>query len=113
MKKKGFVYTLKLEDEKYYVGYTTNLARRMTEHMTGIGGAKFTSKHVPKSVLQVTEGDQNLELAQTVVMMHKHGWENVRGSEFCQVEMDAMPDVLRVYPTRSKIQFQSNGSNKV
>jgi len=85
----------------------------MKEHMTGIGGAKFTSKYVPSSVLQVTEGDQNLELAQTVVMMHKHGWESVRGSEFCQVEMDAIPDVLRVYPTRSKIQFQSSESSKV
>ncbi len=39
--KKYFVYILESSDGRYYVGYTTDLARRMAEHEKG-KGAKFT-----------------------------------------------------------------------
>ena len=35
-----FVYILQSSDGKYYVGYTTDLERRMEQHQTG-RGAKF------------------------------------------------------------------------
>ncbi len=35
-----FVYILQSADDRYYVGYTTDLARRMQQHQTG-KGAKF------------------------------------------------------------------------
>ncbi len=36
-----FVYILESSDGKYYVGYTTDLKRRMKQHKNGTG-AKFT-----------------------------------------------------------------------
>lgn len=36
-----FVYILQSGDGKYYTGYTTNIARRMSAHKSG-KGAKFT-----------------------------------------------------------------------
>lgn len=55
-----FVYILQSRDGRYYVGYTTDLQRRMQQHKTG-KGAKFTrafgfrkllysEKHPTKSV---------------------------------------------------------------
>ncbi len=36
-----FIYILQSRDGRYYVGYTTDLERRMQQHKTG-KGAKFT-----------------------------------------------------------------------
>lgn len=41
MPNKYFVYILQSANGKYYVGYTTDLARRMKQHQNGTG-AKFT-----------------------------------------------------------------------
>jgi putative endonuclease len=36
-----YVYILQSDDDRYYVGYTTDLERRLSEHQSG-KGAKFT-----------------------------------------------------------------------
>jgi predicted GIY-YIG superfamily endonuclease len=40
-------YVLKLEEDKWYVGLTTNLNQRLTQHFTG-DGAKWTQLFKPK-----------------------------------------------------------------
>ncbi|MCE5301015.1 MAG: GIY-YIG nuclease family protein [Spirochaetia bacterium] len=40
------VYILKCSDDSYYVGKTTSIKRRITEHVTGKGGS-YTSKRLP------------------------------------------------------------------
>jgi len=37
-----WVYILQCQDESYYTGYTNNLERRLTQHNTGKGGARYT-----------------------------------------------------------------------
>lgn len=37
---KHFVYILEASNDKYYIGYTTDLKRRMTQHKNG-KGSKF------------------------------------------------------------------------
>jgi len=43
----GYVYILQsLKDEKYYIGSTLDLERRIAEHNSGNGGI-YTSMHAP------------------------------------------------------------------
>ena len=39
---KFFVYILQCQDGTYYTGYTNNLERRLGQHNTGKGGARYT-----------------------------------------------------------------------
>ena len=41
------VYILQCADDSLYTGITTNLARRMNEHETGIKGARYTNGRGP------------------------------------------------------------------
>ena len=43
-----YVYIIKCEDESLYTGITTDVARRMSEHLTQKApGAKYTQAHKP------------------------------------------------------------------
>lgn len=37
-----FVYIVECNDRTYYTGYTNNLERRLKQHITGKGGARYT-----------------------------------------------------------------------
>jgi len=39
---KFYVYILLCSDNTYYTGYTNNLERRISQHNTGKGGARYT-----------------------------------------------------------------------
>ena len=77
-----FVYKLRLERGKYYVGLTTSPVRRFGQHFSGLGAA-WTRKYGPLEILLVKPGNKDEELKLTLEMMHKHGWQNVRGSYYC------------------------------
>ena len=88
---KGFVYVLLLQENYIYVGFTRKLAQRIDQHCRG-AGAKFTAVYKPIKVLSVEPGDENLELATTVLYMNNYGWKYVRGSKWCAVEMSEPPN---------------------
>ena len=46
-----YVYILKCKDERYYVGVTNNLERRVFEHQSGINPNCFTFKRRPVILL--------------------------------------------------------------
>lgn len=80
---------LKLKDDKWYVGITTQpVAKRYQQHVRGFGGAAWTREHKPLKV-QYTEdlGVCNEERAQlyerrvTRKYMEKYGVNNVRGGD--------------------------------
>ena len=50
-----WIYVLRCEGEKYYIGATRNLHNRLIEHFSG-EGAIFTKKHKPQSVLLYKRG---------------------------------------------------------
>lgn len=88
------IYILLLEKNKYYIGYTARRdGERFQEHFEG-GGAKWTQKYKPVIVLEWREGTEQDENDVTLELMEKHGWTNVRGGKWCQVEMVKPPKEL-------------------
>ena len=67
-----FVYILKLEENKYYVGKADCVERRFQEHIGNEGhGSKWTSKYKPLCIMEVKEGaDEEFE---TLRMMKLYG----------------------------------------
>ena len=59
---KFWVYVLYLEEEQYYVGYTSNLRKRFKDHASGSGGSNQTYYYAPISVLHI-EGHENARSA--------------------------------------------------
>lgn len=46
-----FVYILECRDGKYYTGYTSDIDKRIKQHFSGKGGAKFTRGFPPLKLL--------------------------------------------------------------
>ena len=88
-------YVLELENGYYYVGKTTNLNLRLAQHWIGNKGALWTRLHKPKKIIRVFLGD--VEREKTVLMMKTHGWQNVRGANWCKVKMTNLPSCLRSF----------------
>lgn len=79
------VYILKLHNNKYYVGRTTNLERRIKEHENG-QGSTWTKKHGFVGLVKSFDADSPFYEDMIVkTMMHKHGIENVRGGSYSQL----------------------------
>ena len=78
------VYTLELSGGNYYVGWTTDLNRRLYEHFNG-AGAKWTKEHKPIRVVSVSIGDKSLENEETRKLMELYGPDKVRGGNWCKV----------------------------
>lgn len=47
---KWLLYLLECEDGSYYAGITTDLERRFSEHLAGIG-ARYTRAHPPARII--------------------------------------------------------------
>ena len=81
---RSYVYVLKLEDERYYVGRTSNFMQRMNEHFT-LRGSEYTKKYKPIKVVEVIEEkDMYDERDKTLEYMQKYGYEKVRGYAWCK-----------------------------
>ena len=85
------VYVLELEGDKYYVGYSTNIRRRVKQHFEG-AGAGWTEAHKPIRVDKVLPGKTKIdETMVTLKYMKRRGWKNVRGGPYVQVHMEHPP----------------------
>ena len=91
---KGFVYILRLERGKYYVGLTTSPVRRLGQHFSGIGAA-WTRKYRPRDIEIVKPGNADEEFKLTLEMARLHGWQNVRGSYFCATTNFELPSIVK------------------
>lgn len=82
------VYILKLEQDKYYVGRTTNLDRRLLEHFNG-DGSEWTKKYKPVKLVEKIENCNNYdEDKYTKMYMDKYGIDHVRGGMYTQIILD-------------------------
>ena len=81
------LYVLRLHNDKWYIGRSSNLERRFEQHMKG-EGAKWTSLHqainIHESRPLVSDEDEDLL---TLEYMKQYGIYNVRGGQFCAVEL--------------------------
>ena len=90
-----YIYVLKLQNDKFYVGKTTNRKQRMDNHFNG-NGAKWTQLHKPKKIIEmIKEKDTKDEYNKTIEYMIKYGWRNVRGAGYCQQDLKKPPKCLR------------------
>lgn len=84
---KYYIYVLQLVDDRYYVGRTGNILKRIEEHFTGCGSL-YTMTYKPIKVIEVTEELKNEdERNKTLEIMSKYGWEKVRGAGWCSLEI--------------------------
>jgi hypothetical protein len=75
-------YILKLLNDKYYVGESSDIARRIWIHKNE-NGASWTKKYPVVKQNDLLPTNHNFsELIQTLLMIEKYGIDNVRGSIF-------------------------------
>ena len=87
---KGWIYVLRLEDKCWYVGYSAEPETRIASHFLG-RGAQWTRAHPPLAVDSLQPGDEKLEDVVTIALMAKHGFRQVRGGQYLQVNMVVPP----------------------
>lgn len=83
-----YLYTLQLQDGKYYVGKSSDPDSRYLQHKKG-SGAAWTKKYKPIKLLdtKVLIGEHD-ETNLTKDLMKKYGIENVRGGSYTTIELD-------------------------
>jgi len=83
-----YIYTLQLEEGKYYIGKTSNPDFRIEQHFQS-DGAIWTKKYKPLNVVEIIpDCDDYDEDKYTRRYMDKYGIDNVRGGSFCEVILD-------------------------
>lgn len=94
MSKHWRLYILKLEQDKWYVGITTqSVEKRFAQHRKGFAGARWTKKYRPIDIYDVHDlGYCGIERAQkfegrvTRKYMEQYGDNNVRGGDLTDVD---------------------------
>lgn len=87
--KSYWIYVLRLDGLRYYVGKTDNIETRLAYHFNG-GGALYTQFFKPvKCIYKEEVTDPRAELECFIAVAKKHGLRFVRGAAFCQVDDDA------------------------
>jgi hypothetical protein len=82
-----FIYILKLEQGKYYVGKTNNPYFRLESHFN-LNGSLWTKKYKPIRVLELKSNcDDYDEDKITRQCMDKYGINNVRGGSFVSIKL--------------------------
>ena len=80
------IYVLRLHNDKWYVGRTSNVELRFEQHKNG-DGAKWTFLHKPINIYEIREiKSDNDEDRITREYMKQFGIYNVRGGRYCAVE---------------------------
>jgi len=82
-----YIYILKLNNGKYYVGKTSNPYFRIESHFHS-EGSEWTKIHKPVKLLELIEGDDYDEDKYTKIYMDKYGIDNVRGGSYASVKLD-------------------------
>lgn len=82
-----FIYILKLQQNKYYIGKTNEPNFRIDTHFNANGSA-WTKKYKPISVSVIIPNCDNYdEDKYTLLYMSKYGIDNVRGGSFVQLKL--------------------------
>jgi hypothetical protein len=80
------VYTLELENNKYYVGKSNIPKIRILNHFQE-NGSEWTKKYKPINIISEIIGDSFDEEKYTLIAMDKYGIDNVRGGSYCKIKL--------------------------
>ena len=98
-----YIYAIKLEKGKYYIGKTSNPQFRLESHFDS-NGSSWTKKYKPLKVIEIKPNcDDYDEDKITRQYMDKYGINNVRGGSFVSVKLDKS--------TIDTLKQMSNGTN--
>ena len=82
-----FIYILKLKNNKYYVGKTSNPKIRLDNHFN-LTGSKWTQKYTPLNIQEIIPNCEDFdEDKYTIKYMNEYGVDNVRGGSFCEMNL--------------------------
>jgi predicted GIY-YIG superfamily endonuclease len=88
---KSYIYVLELEDERYYIGRTSNIIQRMEEHFN-MRGSIYTKKYKPIKIKEIIEEKTHYdERNKTLEYMDLYNWEKVRGYAWCCEKLHKKP----------------------
>jgi GIY-YIG catalytic domain/Zinc knuckle len=83
-----YIYVLKLENNKYYIGKTDNPNIRLNAHFN-CNGSEWTKKYNPLEIIDIIpDCDKYDEDKYTKIYMDKYGIDNVRGGSYVKLELD-------------------------
>jgi predicted GIY-YIG superfamily endonuclease len=83
-----YIYILRLEENKYYIGKTKNLRKRIEDHLSNCGSI-WTSNFKPIYFEKIIKSDDNFDEDKYVKKyMSQKGINNVRGGTYSTVELD-------------------------
>jgi len=92
----GTVYVLKLEGDRYYIGFTQDLPHRLTKHFAH-KGALWTQKYQPLSLVDVYyDVPEFVEHRITKIYIERYGHKKVRGGN--HLDARDVPRVFNRYP---------------
>lgn len=98
-----YIYALKLDKGKYYIGKTNDPHFRLQSHFDS-NGSCWTKKYKPLKVIEIIPNcDDYDEDKITRKYMDKYGIDNVRGGSFVSVKLDKS--------TIDTLKQMSNGTN--
>lgn len=81
------IYVLNCKNNKYYIGKTDDLGKRLQEHFNG-SGSSWTSKYHPLGVVEVKKSYNKYDEDKYVLnYMEKYGVENVRGGSYSTIDL--------------------------
>jgi hypothetical protein len=84
-----YIYVLKLQANKWYIGRTENPQFRLENHFMGTGSS-WTARYPPIAVHELIPGcDVFDEDKQVIKYMSRYGIDNVRGGIFSGLELSA------------------------
>lgn len=99
--KMSYIYALKLEQDKYYVGKTNNPELRIDQHVNG-NGSTWTTKYKPIELLFIkpltSPFDEDIV---TKELMVKYGIDFVRGGSYCGEFIDEAQQTLLIKEIRT------------
>ena len=78
-----FIYVLKLESNKYYIGITTNINFTLDNH----NETEWTKQYNPIELTELISNNKDLDKV-TIRFMKKYGIENVRGGNFNEIKLN-------------------------
>jgi len=82
-----YIYIIKLENNKYYVGKTLYPDFRINDHFNSTGSA-WTRKYKPIEIVQLIDNCDDYDEDKYVIKyMEEYGINNVRGGSFNQVKL--------------------------
>ena len=105
-----YIYVLKLQKNRFYIGKTEDPQFRLESHNTGNGSA-FTKKYKPLQIHEIIPNQTDHdEQRVTQEYMAKYGIDNVRGGPWCKLDISEEKQMIEKILMSSSDQCYRCGS---